>query len=521
MIYSTYLTPISLNKSKNVNSFIFKEHSQITFSYTIVEQLIHVNEKLNFKAFYLDKASLYYLYTYWTKNRYKFERDKAHIDPLFRYFTSLFIYKSKLRLPLESISMSYFNSYNQFYSNKIDTGKSNSKTSSSNESSYFYREKIATFFKSEFTQIIQESNFIVLNKIYKLTDSYSRSPYPLKKTKSFTSKVSKYTKKFVSSTFLRILKKTKNISVLTNKIKFKVKLKRLFKYTNKIKINYFKLPYSYLFNTKIKRKNRVKTKKYNLIKDQTIRDKPLNKVSSFIYKLMPTQFNESYLNYKTTEQVKKRVSILTHSRFSFYKLNAVSLTRFQYECARIKEISKKKLIIKKKTSANFLKELERKIESRYRYTAIYIKDLVRITFFCIYLKNATFLANFYAFILSKLPRKRKETKLIKFFLTILKVFSAQRPERIAIRLRFQGRLNRWRRTKNITGHKGYLEYYSYKSRIEFGISQAITRKGTQGIRIWLCYDAYFKDILKQSIFNYIALNSNLNFKLFFVTNILT
>lgn len=64
MIYSTYLTPISLNKSKNVNSFIFKEHSQITFSYTIVEQLIHVNEKLNFKAFYLDKASLYYLYTY-------------------------------------------------------------------------------------------------------------------------------------------------------------------------------------------------------------------------------------------------------------------------------------------------------------------------------------------------------------------------------------------------------------------------------------------------------------------------
>ena len=122
------------------------------------------------------------------------------------------------------MSMSYFNSYNQFYSNKIDTGKSNSKTSSSNESSYFYREKIATFFKSEFTQIIQESNFIVLNKIYKLTDSYSRSPYPLKKTKSFTSKVSKYTKKFVSSTFLRILKKQKIYQYLLIRLSLKLNL---------------------------------------------------------------------------------------------------------------------------------------------------------------------------------------------------------------------------------------------------------------------------------------------------------
>ena len=36
----------------------------------------------------------------------------------------------------------------------------------------------------------------------------------------------------------------------------------------------------------------------------------------------------------------------------------------------------------------------------------------------------------------------KETQLIKFFVKILKVFSVQRTERIAIRLRFQGRVNR-------------------------------------------------------------------------------
>jgi ribosomal protein S3 len=76
-----------------------------------------------------------------------------------------------------------------------------------------------------------------------------------------------------------------------------------------------------------------------------------------------------------------------------------------------------------------------------------------------------------------------------------------------VRFRVQGRLNRWRRTKNITGQKGYLDLYSYNSRIEFGRAQAITRKGTQGIRIWICYNQKFSVILKKAIFNYRILNS--------------
>ena len=144
----------------------------------------------------------------------------------------------------------------------------------------------------------------------------------------------------------------------------------------------------------------------------------------------------------STEQVKKRISILTHSRFFFYKLNALSITRFQFEIDLKKELKKNKIRIKKKKSADFINQLEQKIQSRYRYVAIYLKDIVRITFFSIFLKKADFIAHFYAFVLSKLPRKRKETKLIKFFVTILKVFSAQRPEMIGIRLCFQGRLNR-------------------------------------------------------------------------------
>jgi hypothetical protein len=158
--------------------------------------------------------------------------------------------------------------------------------------------------------------------------------------------------------------------------------------------------------------------------------------------MAPTQFNEVYAYSNVTEQVKNIISLLTHSHFSFYKLNALSITRFQFEITRTEELKKNQIIIKKRKSGEFLSQLEQKIEARYRYIAIYVKDLVRITFFCIYLKKADFIANFYAFLLSKLPRKRKETKLINFFLRILKVFSAQRLERIAVRLRFQGRLNR-------------------------------------------------------------------------------
>jgi len=100
------------------------------------------------------------------------------------------------------------------------------------------------------------------------------------------------------------------------------------------------------------------------------------------------------------------------------------------------------LLFKSKKSFFFLSQLEQKLEARYRYVAVHIKDRVRVTFFAIYLKKAAFLATFYAFVLSKLPRKRKETKLISFMVTLLKIFAAERKEIIGIRIRFQGRLNR-------------------------------------------------------------------------------
>lgn len=73
---------------------------------------------------------------------------------------------------------------------------------------------------------------------------------------------------------------------------------------------------------------------------------------------------------------------------------------------------------------------------------MYIKDLIRIIFFCIYLKKPTFIVSFFSFILAKLPRNRKETQFLRFLIKLVKIFSTQRKERLGLRIRFQGRINR-------------------------------------------------------------------------------
>ena len=495
MIYTPYYS--SIIKSKNIkrknNFFTFKEHPQILFSYVLIEKFIHNKPVITNKY----TPSIYHTYFSWINFNNKVNNNNINLDSIIRYFTSLFIFKMKNKLNGESPVYHFFNTYNFFYTNFSNYNRTLFKLLTSKENRYFYTQKTDIFFKSEIFQTLQENNLVLFNDLYKL--------FPGKKVKK-VKKINKFDKNVLVSNSFSTVIKSRNYAI--NKDHIKIKFKRLFKFSSKIKVAYtnkLKLPFNSIFTKKIQ----LKKKGFNSKFKENVYNNNTSVVSaqSFVYKLAPTQFTESYVYQKSTDQIKKRISILTHSRFCFYKLNALSIARFQFETNRKVEMDKKQIITKKKKSAEFLNQLEQKRESRYRYVAIYIKDLVRITFFCMYLKKADFIANFYAFLLSKLPRKRKETKLIKFFVTLLKVFSVQRPERIAIRLRFQGRLNRWRRTKSITGQKGSLQYYSYKSRIEFGIGQAITRKGTQGIRVWLCYDAYFKEILKRSIFDYMSLST--------------
>lgn len=93
-------------------------------------------------------------------------------------------------------------------------------------------------------------------------------------------------------------------------------------------------------------------------------------------------------------------------------------------------------------SARFLRHLEQEISSRFQYVAVQIPDLLRVSFTCRYFKKPAVLSNIFAQTLSSLPRNRKETQFLRFLIKVVKVFSAQRTERLGVRLRFKGRVNR-------------------------------------------------------------------------------
>ena len=252
---------------------------------------------------------------------------------------------------------------------------------------------------------------------------------------------------------------------------------------------------------------------------------------TFGIKLKGNTSNSGIFSRRRFGQLKNLVLRRTATRITLHRINGISFTRFIFNQNSLAKLIKwhpdvsssnnqlKSTILHKvvhelsqsgpfkqkiKTSSAFLSSIERERVSRFRYVAVYIQDLIRVTFFSIYIKKATFLASFFAFTLGKLPRNRKETTFLRFLIKLIKVFSTQRKEILGVRIRFQGRVNRWRRTKHIIGEKGVIPFYTYSSRIDYGSAQAITRKGAQGIKIWLCYQSSFSTDLKKAIYSYIS-----------------
>lgn len=129
-----------------------------------------------------------------------------------------------------------------------------------------------------------------------------------------------------------------------------------------------------------------------------------------------------------------------------------------------------------------------------------------------YLKKASFIAQFLAFQLGKLPRNRKETSFIKFIIKVVKTFAAEREEILGLRIKFNGRVNRWRRTKAIIGERGVIPLHTIQNQIEYGTAHAINRKGAVGIKIWIHYNLTFNTILKESILKYFTYSKRLAIK---------
>jgi hypothetical protein len=86
--------------------------------------------------------------------------------------------------------------------------------------------------------------------------------------------------------------------------------------------------------------------------------------------------------------------------------------------------------------------MERRFITKYRYAAIYLKDLVCINFISFFLKKPTILLNFIAYQIVNIQTNKKETVLIKFLIKVMKSFANQRIEITGLKIKFRGRINR-------------------------------------------------------------------------------
>jgi len=85
--------------------------------------------------------------------------------------------------------------------------------------------------------------------------------------------------------------------------------------------------------------------------------------------------------------------------------------------------------------------------NKYKYNAIFIKDFVHLAFISVLLKNTTCLVQFMGEQFKRLPKNRKQMKLLNFIQQTLKIFCEQRNEVFGFKLQLQGRLNRRNRTR--------------------------------------------------------------------------
>jgi hypothetical protein len=211
-------------------------------------------------------------------------------------------------------------------------------------------------------------------------------------------------------------------------------------------------------------------------------------------------------NYIKFNQNKEALSVLTNKKVKIFFINALSLTKYAFNLER--KIEKKE----KRSPTLFLQNIDRDMINKYKYVGIYIKDLIRVCFIGMFLKKATFMAKFIAFQIAKLPRNRRETSFIRFIVKVVKTFAAEREEILGLRIKFKGRVNRWRRTKSIVGERGVVPLHTIDNRIECGSAQAINRKGALGIRIWIRYKPSFSTLIKNSILKFFAYSKKLKEK---------
>ena len=493
------------------NFFIFKN---LFFSFSV--NSVHFNKFLTFYLFdFFFKSSLV------TKEIFNYLNLEQTVS------NKYFVQNLRKLLRLKHTNSIYFNNY--FVTNKLALVTKNIKENKDNLFVTLWKQgglkknvKSSLFskYKNKKRDMNAHSLYllkIIDEKIQRLKNK-ENSEHNLKKLENL--------KNFLWSLWSQGVKRSKGRTLILSKIKVlynirSLKWKYLFEkaflnYINTKLLNKTLSPKDKLFYLKMYNKilNKQKTrevlnsnkkginpffkfsKKFSKLNQKKYWRKPLSVKAKFTEKKIVN--SNKYLSLNRQKQF---LSFFLGSKTMLYFVNALSLSKFSFEPG-----------INKSTANTYLSAIEREMVNKYKYTAIYIKDLVYISYLSFFLKKASFLVKFIAFQLEKLPKNRKETKFLSFVKKVVKVFSGERKEIIGVRIKFKGRINRWRRTKIISGLRGVILDLSFDSRIDYGNAKAITRKGTFGIHLWIAYKSEFKKELYKVIWDYVNYSKVLRLK---------
>lgn len=142
------------------------------------------------------------------------------------------------------------------------------------------------------------------------------------------------------------------------------------------------------------------------------------------------------------------LSLVTKTSVSVHRVNGLTLARLGLDREKValqtKEdaTSQTKNKTRNANSGHLLAHLRETTGNRLGTSPSAVPDLVRLPFTALYIKAAPALAERLAHGLRTLPRQRKETAFLRSLIKLVKVLTALRPERLGLRIRLQGRVNR-------------------------------------------------------------------------------
>ena len=158
-------------------------------------------------------------------------------------------------------------------------------------------------------------------------------------------------------------------------------------------------------NINLNIKNHINAKKFGLNKIKQIHSQS-NKISKNNSLIKKTK------NIKIVE-IKRFLSKLTNSKISIIFINSLSFIKFYYQ------LEQKNKFLKK--DPNIFVNIQKQMLNSYRYHAIYIQDFVNIAFIALVFKNIKLLTDFIGFQFKKLPKNKRQLKLIQLITKTLQI----------------------------------------------------------------------------------------------------